>query len=266
MATGKYTNQMILSCYHKHSYVGNDLYTYGEDNCWFVSAYNVLQSLADATGTYKKKVDKYKIDSSKKSMPSISEIVKYDAKSNEYNIYKKYYDDKGNNISGVTVSKSGNTQYKVELVHDEFPKLYTDVRKYVVSKYKKVNDGTIYNTAKIINEVGKQYGYKFKARGTVAAGLYGSSGITAINKGLPFVLCTASVSNAGYGDHLMAGCGYKVYSRTRGWWIFKLTSYKYFYELRDGHNDTEIYFDLSAWFGFGGIVLLDQNTSVFKIL
>lgn len=259
MATGQYTDQARLSCYYDYSYVEDDLFYSSEGNCWFVSAYNVLQSLADATGNYKKKVEKYKEDSSKGSMPSIKEIVDYDAKSSEYDLYKKVYDDKGNNISGKITSKSGKTHYKTELRNTKFPKLYIDVRKYVVSKYKKVDGGTVYNTANIINEVGKQYGYDFKAKGTVAAGLYGNSGLTAINKGLPFVLCTTSASNAGYGNHLMAGCGYKVYSKTSGWWIFKVTSHKYFYELRDGHGEKERYFDLSAWTGFGGIVLLDYN-------
>lgn len=119
--------------------------------------------------------------------------------------------------------------------------------------------GTVYNTATIINEVGKQYGYDFKAKGTILAGLYGSSGITAVDKNLPFVLCTSAASNAGYGNHLMAGCGYKVYSKTSGWWIFKVTSYKYFYELRDGHSSDIRYLDLSALTGFGGIVLLDYK-------
>ncbi|MGM9969779.1 MAG: hypothetical protein ACI35S_05220 [Anaeroplasma sp.] len=259
MATGSYTTQMRLSCYNDYSYVGDQLYYSSEGNCWFVSAYNVLQSLADATGNYEEKVSSYKKDSSKSSMPTITDIVNYDVKANEYNLYKKVYDDKGNNISGKITSSSGKTHNKVELSYTTFPKLYTDVRKFVVDKFGKVNEGTVYNTATIINEIGNKYGYNFKAKGTVAAGLYGGSGITAINKGLPFVLCTSSASNAGYGNHLMAGCGYKIYSKTSGWWVFKSTSYKYFYELRDGHSASEVYFDLSAWTGFGGIVLLDYS-------
>ncbi len=139
----------------------------------------------------------------------------------------KLYDD-GDNISGIIKSSSGKIHYKTELNNTSFPKLYTDVRKFVYILTKKVNDGTIYNTANIINVVGRLYGYDFKAKGTIAAGLYSGSGITAINKMLPFVLCTSSASNGGYGNHLMAGCGYKIYSKTQGWWIFKTTSYKFF--------------------------------------
>ena len=57
----------------------------------------------------------------------------------------------------------------------------------------------------------------------------------------------------------MAGCGYKIYCKTSGWWLFKSTSYKYFYEIRDGHSSLPRYFDLSAWSGFGGMVLLDYS-------
>lgn len=259
MSTGNYTTQMKLSTYYDYSYKGDTLYYSSEGSCWFVSAYNVLQSLADATGDYKKKVSSYRTDSSKALMPSITNIVDYDAKSEENSLYKKVYDTDGKNISGTIKSSSGMTHNKTEIVNTRFPKLYIDVRKYVVDKYGKVDGGSVYDTANIINAVGKQYGYNFKAKGTVAAGLYGSSGITAVNKKLPFVLCTSSVSNAGYGNHLMAGCGYRVYKKTSGWWIFKVTSYKYFYELRDGHNNDARYFDLSAWTGFGGIVLLDYS-------
>jgi hypothetical protein len=259
MATGQFTNQMRLSCYQDYSYKDNTLYVSSEGNCWFVSAYNVLQSLADASGTYKDKVKSYRKDASKPSMPSGTTIVNYDPKSNEYSLYKKVYDENGTNISGITKSSSGVTHYKTEIVNKSFPKLYTDVRKYVYNTFQRVDDGMVYDTANIINAIGKKYGYSFKAKGTVAAGLYGESGITAVNKGLPFILCTSKASNAGYEDHLMAGCGYKVYSKTSGWWVFKTTSYKYFYELRDGHSNAPTYFDLSAWTGFGGIVLLDYS-------
>ncbi len=259
MATGKYTRQMNLSCYIDYSYSGDSLYYSSEGNCWFVSAYNVLQSLADAQGAFKEKIDKYKNDYSKPLMPNINDIVNYDPKIYEYSLYKKVFNDKGENIYGSIKSISGKTHYKTEVVNTVFPKLYTDVRKYVYNAYGKVNGGTVYNTANIINEIGRQYGYDFKAKGTIAAGLYSGSGIASINMMLPFVLCTSSASNAGYGNHLMAGCGYKIYSKTSGWWIFKSTSYKYFYELRDGYSNQPVYFDLSAWTGFGGMVLLDYS-------
>lgn len=216
--------------------------------------------MADSSGDYKKKVDTYKTDSKINPMPSLSDTTKYDAKVEETNIYSQYYNSNDNNISGILKTSTGNTSYKVRYRGTRtFPKLYTDVRKYVTSTYNKVNGGTDYNTANIINQVGKQYGYNFKAKGTVLAGLYGGSGITAVNNNLPFVLCTSSSSNAGYGNHLMAGCGYQIYSKTSGWWIFKTTSYKYFYELRDGHSQGKVYLDLSALIGFGGIVLLDYS-------
>ena len=197
MATGKYTTQTRLSCYIDYSYNGESLYSSSEGNCWLVSAYNVLQSLADATGSYKDKVDKYKEDSLKSSMPNINNIITYNPKIMENSLYKKVYDDNGNNISGIIKSASGKTHYKTVLVNTTYPKLYTDVRKYVYKNFRKVNGGTVYNTAKIINEIGKQYGYNFKAKGTIAAGLYSSSGITAINNNLPFILCTSSASNGG---------------------------------------------------------------------
>lgn len=259
MPSGKYTSQMNLSCYIDYSYNGDSLSYSSEGNCWFVSSYIVLQSLADATNSYKDNVNSYRVDFSKPSMPHIDNIVNYDPKIYENSLYKKVFNDDGDNISGIIKSSSGKIHYKTELNNTSFPKLYTDVRRFVYNTYGKVNSGTVYNTAYIINEVGKQYGYNFKSKGTIAAGLYSGSGITAINKMLPFVLCTSSATNGGYGNHLMAGCGYKIYSKTYGWWIFKTTSYKYFYELRDGHSTKPAYFDLSSWTGFGGIVLLDYS-------
>lgn len=49
-----------------------------------------------------------------------------------------------------------------------------------------------------------------------------------------------------------------------GWWIFNLIRFKYFYELRYGHNEDKIYFDQSAWRGLGGMILMDFKHSRYN--
>lgn len=267
MAIGKYTHQFDLSCYYYNELVGNRIIPYySEGNCWMVSAYNILQSIADAKGSYKKTIDSYKTDKSKPSMESISDVVSYNPKDEEPKTYGKFFDENGQNLSNVKKTPNGYSYYERTLKSktSSFPELYTSVRKYASDKWSKVDGGTTYGSAKIINEVGRQYGYDFKAKGTSMVGIYNAAGIKAIDFNLPFGLITSSMSNAGYDNHAMAGCGYKIYSKKCGWWIFSWTNFKYFYELRDGHNYDKIYFDQSAWRGLGGMILLDFKYSKYN--
>lgn len=260
MATGNYTTQYYLSCYKTNKIQNNMVNKYSEGNCWFVSAYNILQSLADATGDYKEKRESMMISKDTvQRMEKSNEFIYYDPSTLENKYYSTIYDQEGNNISGKAGYVNNDIVYNKELIgsHIEFPYLYRHVRYYVVNKWNKTDGGTVYNTATIINSIGKQYGYNFKAKGTILAGLYGNKGFSSIKNNLPFGLCVSSVSNAGYGSHIMAGCGYKIYLRETGFWIFKVRQYKYFYELRDGHANTAIYLDFSSLFGYGGIIYLN---------
>lgn len=256
----KYNNQSDLSCYKSNRLINNNLSSYSEGNCWFVSAYNVLQSLADATGDYKKTVNAFrKIYYS--NMPKSNDTINYIPSVDEPKMYYKFYDEEGNNKTDIVATINGTIYYSRVLRNGPitFPKLYKNVRQYVIDRWNKIDSGTIYNTADIINEIGARYGYEFKAKGTVLMGIYGNRGIYSIRNNLPFAFCTARVSNSNYKDHIMAGIGFKSYNQTWKWWIFKYTKYVYLYELIDGHYDTPLFLDLTAFTGFGGIVTLNWN-------
>ena len=135
-----------------------------------------------------------------------------------------------------------------------FPKLYTTVRKHVNSKYKKIESGSIFNTSEIIEYTAKYYGYKVNAKEHVAWGIYADTATRKIDSGYPLLWSTSSGT---YNSHTMAVCGYKYYSKTSGWWIFKVTNYKLFYELRDGHSTAPRFFDISGHVGFSAIISLE---------
>lgn len=261
MSKDGFSQQGNLSVYQTNEYENGVYLTYSEGNCWFVSAYNILQSMADATYSYKAEIDKYKVDSSKPDMPTTKDIIEYNPRVSEPNLFSKVYDENGKNISGILKTENGQVTYNKELRNNreifEFPALYTDVRKYVDVNFKKVDNGTISKTSEIINEVGKLYGYNFESFWTVLLSVYGMHGFDAIDRKHPFALCVSSLSNAGYNNHVMAGCGYVIYRKIEKWLIFTKKSYAFFYELRNGHDEKEVYFDYSKFSGFGGLVLLN---------
>lgn len=90
--------------------------------------------------------------------------------------------------------------------------------------------------------------------GQVFWGLYADKGIKKLDNNYPLLWSTSSGT---YGSHTMAVCGYKYYSKTSGWWIFKVTSYKLFYELRDGHSTDPRFYDILGHVGFSSIISLD---------
>lgn len=237
--------QWDLSCYRKHIIEKDALssYTSSEGSCWVISAYNVLQYMADNHW---------------KDMPHQTDMVTYTSSKDEPNIYSKYFDSKGNNKSKLLYynnKKSSVHEYFLVGNTRRFPKLYTTVRKHVDSKYKQVNDGgSIYNTSEIIEYTAKYYNHKVNAKKHVSWGLYADKGTKKLDNNYPLLWSTSSGT---YGSHTMAVCGYKYYSKTSGWWIFKVTSYKLFYELRDGHSTDPRFYDISGHVGFSAIISLD---------
>ena len=233
-------SQSNLSCYRHNKIDGNTISPYSEGNCWVVSAYTVLQYLADTKWT---------------NMPSNLTYTNYYPISSEPNIYSLYYDQNGNNIS-KTINNNGLCAYEYELKNNSLwcPELYTDVRKHINDKYKKCNSGTIYETSEIIEYVANQYGYHVDAKEHVFWPMYVNEGIKKLDSGSPLLWST---SNCTYNSHTMAVCGYKYYSKTTGWWIFKTTQYKVFYEIRDGHTELPRFFDMTGHVGFGAIISLE---------
>lgn len=237
--------QWDYSCYRKN-YIKNDLLstsTISEGNCWVISAYNVLQYMAETHWL---------------NMPKGSEKVIYTPSKDEPNIYSKYYDSNGNNKSKLLYYNNGKSSvHEYFLVESarEFPKLYTIVRKHVDKKYKQIdNGGTISDTSEIIEYTANYYNHKINAKEHVFWGPYADKGTNKIDNNYPLLWSTSSGT---YGSHTMAVCGYKYYSKTSGWWIFKVTYYKLFYELRDGHAEDPRYFDISGHVGFSAIISLE---------
>ena len=236
-------DQYGLSCYKENRIENNQVVSYSEGNCWVVSAFTVLQYLADTKWT---------------AMPQSSSMITYDPSVSETNIYSRYFDSNGNNKSKKLYYNSSFV-YKYDLMSTSFsfPELYTEVRKYVNSKYKQIDDGgSIYKTSKIIEEVAKKYGCTVNAKEHIFWGIYSSNeGIKKLNNDIPLLWSTSSCT---YGAHTMAVCGYKSYSKVTGWWSFKSTQYKLFYELRDGHETAPRFYDMSGHFGFGAIISLEK--------
>lgn len=232
-------DQWDLSCYCQNKVKSTGVTRYSEGNCWAVSAFHVLQYMAD---------NKWK------KMPQSTSVTAYNPSVDEPNIYSRYFDSSGNNKTKLL---SGTT-YQFELARSapmDFPTLYTEIRKHINSKYKQINDGgSIFATSEIIEYIAKKYGYRVNAQEHVFWGLYADQGTKKINSGYPLLWST---SNDTYSSHTMAVCGYKYYSKTSGWWIFKITRYKLFYELRDGHEADPRFYDMSGHIGFSAIISLE---------
>lgn len=226
---------------YRHNKIKNGIVSSSsEGNCWVVSAFHVLQYLAETKWT---------------KMPKSYETEAYYPKVSEPNIYSLYYDSRGNNISNK-LYVNNTTSNEFELIGSAFmwPKLYNQVRRHVDEKYKHIEDGMAWDTSEIIEYIANLYGYGVNAVEHYFWGFYTDTGTYKIDSGLPLIWST---TNDTYGCHSMAVCGYKYYYRTTGWWIFKITQYKLFYELRDGHNDTPRYYDMSGHFGFSVITSLE---------
>jgi len=235
--------QSNLSCYTNNIYDKNNgcCYSYSEGNCWIIGAYNIIEYMAKTKWT---------------RMQSNNYKRLYFPKDEEPNLYSLYYDRNGNNISGIAqITSNGAIHYNYELNSNAiyFNNLYCEVRKFVNDTFKKTESGSVYETAKIINYMANKYGYSICFKSSIIWGLYSDCGFNSIDNGYPFMWCTSDASNGTYGNHIMAGCGYEIYSKTTSWWIFSFTSYKYFFELRDGHKNYPRFFDYSGFIGFGGI-------------
>ena len=236
--------QWNMSCYRKYSIENDKLSstTWSEGNCWVISAYNVLQYMAENKWT---------------NMPKRSNTVSYTPLADEPYIYSKYFDSNGNNKTKLLYYNGGKSSIHEYFLVDKvlsFPKLYTEIRKHVNAKYKKIESGSIYRTSEIIEYIANKYNHKTDAQEHISWKSYADTSTKKISDGYPLLWST---SNDTYGSHTMAVCGYKYYKKTSGWWIFKTTSYKLFYELRDGHSSSPRFYDISGHVGFSAIISLE---------
>lgn len=235
--------QPELSCYTTNKHIDDSIHGLSEGNCWMVSAYNVLQYMQKHKWT---------------KMPSAHDKVDFIPRNDERRTYLTYFDENGNNKSKKLYYKDGSfASYKYTLSNEifKFPKLYTEVRKFVSERYARVDGGSIFRTSKIIENIAYKYGYNVNAKEHIFWGLYADKGVKKIDSGYPLLWSTSSGT---YGSHTMAVCGYKYYYKTCGWWIFKYTKFKLFYELRDGHSENARYYDISGHIGFSAIISLEE--------
>ncbi|MBQ2717538.1 MAG: hypothetical protein IJF75_02930 [Clostridia bacterium] len=231
-----------LTCYLENEIEDDLCNVYTEANCWVVSAYNVLQYMADNYWTRMPKNYKYSL-----YYPSISEP----------RIYSLYYDSNGNNKTKLLrYNNNSQSVYQTHLKRNvfSFPKLYNETREFVNSKFGKINDGSIWNTSTIIESMANKYGYHVNSVEYVAWVAHADSATKKIDQGYPLLWSTL---NGTYDSHTMAVCGYNYYSRTSGWWIFKTTKYKLFYAIKDGHATETRYYDMSGHVGFSAIIALE---------
>lgn len=233
--------QYELSCYFEQSIEDTENYPKSEGNCWAVSAYTVLQYMADQWG----------------DMPQSSEkAIDYKPATSEPNIYSLYFSTKDGTPQGKNTllgSIEGNAVYKYSLGENiKFPKLYTNVREYINKKFKKIDGGMIWRSCWIVSDVAEQYGHDVGYKIHLVWGAYLEKSTSEIADGRPLLLST---SNDTYGSHTMAVCGYVRYQKTKTFWRrFVIIRQKIFYEIKDGGVEDSRYYDMSGHFGIASIV------------
>lgn len=216
--------QYELSAYKT---VGKDNGYSSEGNCWIVSAFNVLQYIAKTK--YTNMYFNYKVG--------------YDAKQNEPNIYSKHFDNDGNCKEKIQ-KDDGTIVDKWELTNYSFPLLYGIIREYVDGKFKKCDDGYIWETKDIIKYMCTFFGNSIDIDTHYDWFFFADYIVNEIINERPALWFTLYDT---YGSHAMAVCGYKYYKRERKFGIFTFSTFKLFYELKDGHSTESRWFDISGF-------------------
>lgn len=240
--------QLSLSCYYENK-ISKDkstgienVETYSEGNCWFVSVYNVLRYMGNSQWF---------------NLPSYGNMVSYNPVVSEPNLYSKYYDNSGNNITKKLYYNNNTSfvyQHYLRQPTFNFNKLYTDIRELVNAKYKKVDGGTISESCAIIERIAQKYNYSVDALEHFDWVNYVNSVANRIDQSIPSLWST---SNDTYGSHTMAVCGYRFYTKTTGWWIFKTKETKALFEIKDGWSEDSRFYDVSGHTGFSAIATLE---------
>lgn len=216
--------QYELSAYKT---VGKDNGYSSEGNCWIVSAFNVLQYIAKTK--YTNMYFNYKVG--------------YDAKQNEPNIYSKHFDNDGNCKEKIQ-KDDGTIVDKWELTNYSFPLLYGIIREYVDGKFKKCDDGYIWETKDIIKYMCTFFGNSIDIDTHYDWFFFADYIVNEIINERPALWFTLYDT---YGSHAMAVCGYKYYKRERKFGVFTFSTFKLFYELKDGHSTESRWFDISGF-------------------
>lgn len=237
-------SQWDLSCYIENTLKNGKISHCSEGNCWYISAYHVLQYFADKKWTNAPK--------------STAKDVSYNAAKNEPNTYSTLFDANGKAKSKSIKDSEGNSTFQWVLAKSSgnysFPELYTKVRKYADKSYKLHTGGTNSSTAKVIKGVAAMYGHDVKLSVHYFWFFYKEKAVDKIDQGLPVIWST---STGTYGGHSMAVCGYQYYTQRKRFLWFSSVKQKLFYELRDGHSKEARFYDMSGFVGIAGLIFID---------
>lgn len=222
-------NEMDLSAYITREQKDGYTISYSEGNCCLVAPYTIAQYFQ------KEKWGNAPSSNSKRYYhPSTEEKALYDQRVNSDGTMKN---DK-------MVLNYNGTPY--------WPEMYIKARTNTVNRYGKVEGLTIWDSRDIVRDLGTSYGHDVGFFDHVDWGAYSASVPSEIDGNRPLLW---SMSTNTYGSHTTALCGYKIYTKETGWWIFKNTQTKLFFELCDGWTSSYTrFFDSTVYTGFAALV------------
>ncbi len=219
-------------------YIKRDKGISSEGNCVLNAAYSVLNC--------------WKKQGYCPSLPSSSDVIRYDPTvrepKHETNLAAGWI------VNDTSLwSKDAKAVYG-NMVIDNVPKLYADVRQVVYEKgYPYDLNGTNLglfnaNAAYILMYTLQKYSYfpKISNMGndlSVMEFFFTTHGAAQL-----LVVSDSST----YKNHAMACIGYKKYKYKSGWWIFSSTKYAHFVEVDDGHSYSDYNLGKSIWYDPNG--------------
>lgn len=241
--------QYKLSCYET---IRADGSRWSEGNCWLCAPFIVLQYFAD--NPFPMENGKYL----ETGFPSDEARVPYIPSLDEPKIYALTVDANGGNMSPLVKNANGEYIHTRNLISDEFdfPLIWTDMRRVTNSLWGEIDGKNVSDTRTMLEVTSGRLGFDLDTS-LHLNGIFGKYlAIKSVNRGLPFIFTTADGT---YGSHTMAACGYKVYVRELKLWRFSFLQFKIFYELRDGHTVSPVYYDVTSYKGLCGIVLIEKE-------
>lgn len=219
------------------------VYSY-ENNCWIMSAYHVLQYLADNTFS---------------NMPKNNEREIYDPQVDESVIYSNYFDADGNSKKKITMNNTSVDKYELcASNYFSFPALYNQTRRIVNDNFGRCDGGTARDTANILKYTGDYYGNPISCSIHSYWSSYLNSGINQLNNDKPLIWTTYGGT---YGNHSMAVSGYKKYTKQISFLFFSFTKEKIYYGIKDAKKEivqgkksySKVYYDMSGYKYFGAL-------------
>lgn len=200
----------------------------GENNCWIVSAYTILQYLVDKN--YLNGLDSKCWDS-------------YDFINQEPIIYSQYFDSNDNCLIEIMVDGKPQAKY----IHSKessggsifFPEYYMKFRQFANDNYGKCEWGTLSETCKMAKSIAEADGNTFSYQIHSDWKGYLNSGIEQLKRGKPLLWRTSSCT---YKNHQMGVFGYEIYEKnqevnTEDGIVLNINSTKTLFHVFDGWDE-----------------------------